>query len=169
MRTAEIMINVETVYWQEEKIKPISETTWQEWFKTWLGELSEYLPPALGYELSLRLSGDREIAEYNYKYRHQAKATDVLAFAALESSIPVTVEMTEEPLYLGDIIISVETAKVQANKKGHSLNLEIAWLATHGCLHLLGWDHPDDQSLEEMLNQQEKLLLAVGLNGRLLK
>lgn len=71
-----------------------------------------------------------------------------------------------EPLYLGDMIISVETARRQAQQQNHSLTLELAWLAAHGLLHLLGWDHPDDISLHEMLNRQETLLKIVGLQGK---
>jgi probable rRNA maturation factor len=67
------------------------------------------------------------------------------------------------PLYLGDVVISVDTAHQQAQQQGHSLQTELAWLATHGLLHLLGWDHPDEESLLEMLNQQETLLQSVEL------
>ena len=48
-------------------------------------------------------------------------------------------------------MISVNTAQRQAQQQGHSLPTELAWLATHGLLHLLGWDHPDEESLMQML------------------
>jgi probable rRNA maturation factor len=67
------------------------------------------------------------------------------------------------PLYLGDVVISVDTADRQAQEQGHSLETELAWLATHGLLHLLGWDHPDEESLIGMLNQQKTLLQKVDL------
>ena len=67
------------------------------------------------------------------------------------------------PLYLGDIVISVDTAHRQAQQQGHPLKTELAWLAAHGFLHLLGWDHPDEDSLNSMLNQQEMLLQTIGL------
>ncbi|HBB32820.1 MAG TPA: rRNA maturation RNase YbeY, partial [Cyanobacteria bacterium UBA9273] len=51
----------------------------------------------------------------------------------------------------------------QAQQQGHSLETELAWLATHGLLHLLGWDHPDEVSLIRMLNQQKALLEIVNL------
>jgi probable rRNA maturation factor len=63
-----------------------------------------------------------------------------------------------EPLELGDIVISVETAARQAPEHGHSLERELLFLASHGLLHLLGWDHPDEASLAAMLAQQEQLL-----------
>ena len=65
-----------------------------------------------------------------------------------------------EPLVLGDILISLETAARQAQEHGHSLEREVLFLASHGLLHLLGWDHPDEASLAAMLGRQEQLLAA---------
>jgi probable rRNA maturation factor len=62
---------------------------------------------------------------------------------------------------LGDIVISTETAQRQAIQGKHSLLQELAWLATHGLLHLLGWDHPDEASLVEMLQQQTVLMNVI--------
>ena len=77
-------------------------------------------------------------------------------------SAPQSQEMLASmPLYLGDIIISVETAQQQALTQNHSLARELAWLTAHACLHLLGWDHPDETSLLEMLSLQETLLKTV--------
>ncbi|BAU64844.1 hypothetical protein STA3757_22200 [Stanieria sp. NIES-3757] len=136
--------------------------TWEQWVQAWLKQLESTLPPANSYELSLRFTGDREIHELNQQYRQKDRPTDVLAFAALEVDLPKLVELNE-PLYLGDIVISVDTALKQAQSQGHSLTIELATLASHGLLHLLGWDHPDEQSLEKMLNEQAKLLKSVGI------
>ncbi|MBW4573768.1 MAG: rRNA maturation RNase YbeY [Aphanothece sp. CMT-3BRIN-NPC111] len=140
--------------------------TWEIWFEQWLETLSPDLPPADAYELSLRLTNDAEIQALNAQYRHQNQPTDVLAFAALEVDCPQPpIEfLASLPLYLGDIVISVDTAYRQAQQQGHSLQTELAWLAAHGLLHLLGWDHPDEASLTQMLNQQETLLMMFGLN-----
>jgi probable rRNA maturation factor len=73
-------------------------------------------------------------------------------------------ETEDISLYLGDVVISVETAQRQATQLGHSLQQELAWLASHALLHLLGWDHPDKASMLCMLKQQETLLQAVGLS-----
>ena len=70
-------------------------------------------------------------------------------------------EAGEEPLELGDIVISVQTAARQAPEHGHSLERELLFLASHGLLHLLGWDHPDDASLTAMLARQQQLLDGV--------
>lgn len=138
--------------------------TWENWFNQWLKILHPQIPPAPSYEIGLRLTDDSQIQELNAQYRQQNKPTDVLAFAALEVDFPQNKEMLASvPLYLGDIIVSVDTAQRQAQQMEHSLPTELAWLATHGLLHLLGWDHPDEESLGRMLKQQVKLLNVIGI------
>jgi probable rRNA maturation factor len=138
---------------------------WSDWFQVWLEALYPNVPPGNNYELTMRLSSDREIQGFNAQYRQKDQPTDVLAFAALESKIlPQTESIAlNEPLYLGDIIISLETADRQAKEHQHSLTQELAWLATHGLLHLLGWDHPDESSLEKMLTKQAELLKIIAI------
>ncbi|MEQ8975224.1 MAG: rRNA maturation RNase YbeY [Coleofasciculus sp. C1-SOL-03] len=144
---------------------PISTSTWEHWFSQWLETLHLESPPAPTYELTLRLTDDPEIQELNTQFRHKNQPTDVLAFAALEVDSPqIPPDMqAAESVYLGDLVISVETAYRQAQHQGHPLTIELAWLATHGLLHLLGWDHPDEESLQRMLNQQQALLQIVNL------
>lgn len=144
---------------------PISTQTWESWFSKWLQALQPDLSPTNAYELTLRLTDDAEIQTLNAQYRHKNQPTDVLAFAALEVNSPQLPPETQlsMALYLGDVVISVETAHRQAQQQGHSLQTELAWLSTHGLLHLLGWDHPDEERLIEMLNQQETLLESVEL------
>ena len=67
-------------------------------------------------------------------------------------------ESSGEPLELGDIVISLESAARQAAAAGTSLEAELQFLASHGLLHLLGWDHPDEASLASMLSRQEALI-----------
>lgn len=164
--------------WEGDRSAPISTDDWETWFQAWMATLHPALPPTYQslnqqYELSLRLTHDAEIQSLNAQYRHKDQPTDVLAFAALEVEYPEVTdledldpgaeEVLESPLYLGDIIISVETAQQQALQQNHSLQQELLWLATHGLLHLVGWDHPDDESLAAMLHQQGQLLQSVGL------
>ena len=137
---------------------------WVSWFETWLESLRDNLPVADGYEVSLRLTSAREIQTLNSQYRHKDQPTDVLAFAATEADIPLPIDINE-PLYLGDIIISLDTAARQAQTQKHSVKVELAWLASHGLLHLLGWDHPDEESLIKMLKKQEDLLKLVRIIG----
>jgi probable rRNA maturation factor len=142
----------------------VSTETWQLWFQKWLDLLQPDLSPIQAYELSLRLTDDREMQSLNHRYRQQDKPTDVLAFAALEATDPLPAEVVASlPLYLGDVVISIETAHRQAKTQEHSLETELAWLAAHGLLHLLGWDHPNEASLSQMLSQQQVLLCTVGL------
>jgi probable rRNA maturation factor len=141
----------------------ISSEDWLDWFQRWLEALQIELSPIAAYELSVRLTGDREMQTLNAQYRQQDNPTDVLAFAALETDSPEVDESKDLPLYLGDIVISMETAQRQAQAQGHPLEIEMAWLASHGLLHLLGWDHPDDKSLLRMLSEQKTLLHTVGL------
>ncbi|MCT0199802.1 rRNA maturation RNase YbeY [Synechococcus sp. CS-1325] len=140
---------------------------WEGLLGRWLRELEADLPAALrapGYSLGLSLCGDAGIAELNGRWRQVEGPTDVLAFAAADDAgvgappMPRPVQAEPEPLELGDIVISVETASRQAAGAGQPLEWELAWLASHGLLHLLGWDHPTEARLREMLDRQEHLL-----------
>lgn len=148
-------------------IVPISPETWTDWFKCWFETLKPSFSHSQTYELSLRLTNDKEIQLLNAQYRQQDRSTDVLAFAALEVNCPQPAELASLPVYLGDIVISVDTACQQAKAYEHSLERELAWLAAHGLLHLLGWDHPNEASLIQMLNQQDVLLETIGLTRKI--
>ncbi|MCS6958488.1 MAG: rRNA maturation RNase YbeY [Pseudanabaenaceae cyanobacterium SKYGB_i_bin29] len=134
--------------------EPIPEERWQIWLERW-GEVMGINDR--DWELTIRLTDDGEIQALNRQYRGQDCPTDVLSFPV--EPLPVVVE----PRYLGDIVISVPTAQRQAQNR--SLLWEIVWLASHGFLHLLGWDHPDEESLEKMWAQQETLMQAIALYG----
>ncbi|MEM9215728.1 MAG: rRNA maturation RNase YbeY [Cyanobacteria bacterium P01_F01_bin.150] len=135
---------------------------WQEWITAWLTYLNPDYSPIQSYELSLLLTSDAAIQALNLQYRQFDKPTNVLAFALLDDeNLPPEV-LAVLPMELGDIVISVETAQRQAHEHNHSLGCELAWLASHGLLHLLGWDHPDDMELQQMLEQQTALLRMVG-------
>ena len=148
-----------------------AEHNWQQLFSGWLEQLQRELPPALqasAYSLGLSLVGDVEIASLNGAWRGQAGATDVLAFAAQDADRDAAMAAPAPPplqqggvdLELGDIVISLETAARQASEHGNSLSQELLFLASHGLLHLLGWDHPDDASLGAMLERQRQLIDA---------
>ncbi len=141
----------------------IKGSTWQHWFQDWMIAQKLDLSPINAYALSLRLTGDADIQEFNTQYRHQNQPTDVLAFASLERQDLPPILWETQPLELGDIIISVETAARQCQTKGHGLNEEVAWLACHGLLHLLGWDHPTEETLGQMIAEQNRLLHWVGI------
>lgn len=142
------------------------EARWSRQFTLWLADLQAELPTpwqAPAYSLSLSLVDDPSIARLNQDWRQVEGPTDVLAFAALEQAPPQPTpwrrsDDLEDPLELGDIVISLDTAARQALEAGHSLKRELLFLASHGLLHLLGWDHPDDASLDIMLARQERLI-----------
>lgn len=145
------------------KLFPVA--TWETWFYTWIKFLKVDLSPIHAYELSLQLVNDSDIRRLNAIYRQKDYPTDVLAFAALATQTPQPAELWSAfPVCLGDIVISIETAQRQAQQQKCSLKHELTWLAAHGLLHLLGWDHPDDESLTKMLNKQTQLLYKINLN-----
>ncbi len=153
------VIYVENLYEGDlnlESVKAVESIPWTDWFQTWLKSLHSDIAGD-GYEIGLRLTGDRQIQALNSEYRFLDQPTDVLAFASTEDQMPLPADINE-PLYLGDIIVSLDTAARQATEQNHSLIVELAWLTSHGLLHLLGWDHPDEVSLAQMLNQQSNLL-----------
>jgi probable rRNA maturation factor len=132
---------------------PIAIEQWQEWFEKWEIYLRSQQAIAEGeYELSLTITDDLTIQKLNLQYRQLDKP-----------EIPIDDSDYVEPTCWGDIIISQTTAIRQAEERGHSLIYELAWLAAHGLLHLLGWDHPDDASLEEMLKHQDLMLRLISL------
>ena len=140
-----------------------NESMWLRTLESWIdhirGEKAICCPPVVRdcteVSLGLRFTDDLAIAELNRIWRQRSESTDVLSFAALESA-PDSFSGT--CVELGDIIVSLETAGRQAQEQGHSLERELRWLVSHGLLHLLGWDHPDEDSLEQMLALQERLL-----------
>lgn len=141
---------------------------WDATLQLWLRHLAQTggdaVPePLLNCEevcLGLQFVNDEEIAELNQRWRNKDSATDVLSFSALEAEMPLEGDPSVE---LGDIIVSVPTAERQALEQNHSLERELCWLVSHGLLHLLGWDHPDDASLMTMLQCQEQLLAMAGM------
>ena len=104
-------------------------------------------------EVSVTLTNNEYIHTLNKEYRGIDRPTDVLSFALNESEEP---DMVDGPAVnvLGDLIISVERAEEQAADYGHSLRREVAFLTVHGMLHLLGYDHMEDEEREEMEAEQ---------------
>lgn len=104
---------------------------------TWLMQQQN----ATDYNISILLTNDKEITWLNTHYRGKNKATNVLSFPSadteVESSIFASIGIKE----LGDIVISVDTALLEAEELAVSLHDRITWLITHGLLHLMGYDH----------------------------
>jgi probable rRNA maturation factor len=116
-------------------------------------------------EVSVTFMTDEEIRKINAEYRGKDKATDVISFALEENTEgEVTIIQEEDmPVVLGDILISVETAARQAAEYGHDERREIGFLALHGFLHLLGYDHMTEEDEKKMFGRQKEILTSFGL------
>ncbi len=105
-------------------------------------------------EFNIIIVDNKKIHEINKEYRDVDRETDVISFA-MEDEMDVKYDNFR---LLGDIYISIDKAKSQAIEYGHSLLREICFLATHGILHLLGYDHMEPDDEKEMFTLQNELL-----------
>lgn len=133
-------------------------------------------------ELSVLLCNNEAIQALNLEYRGIDSPTDVLSFALNEDATEPEEELgvvegedfsveeeelfeaslTEEEHLLGDLIISVERMREQAESYGHGEERELAYLTVHGCLHILGYDHMTDEDKAEMREEEEFILKELG-------
>ena len=117
-----------------------------------------------GSEVSITFVTNERIQEINREYRDKDQATDVISFAMEElGEGEVEINGATMPRVLGDIIISVPKAKEQALEYGHSFVRELGFLAVHGFLHLLGYDHMTEEDEKEMFGIQKNILDEYGL------
>lgn len=107
-------------------------------------------------ELTIRLVDAEEGQELNRTYRHKDYATNVLSFPA-----EVPDDLLDIPL-LGDLVICVPVVEREAREQNKALEAHWAHLVIHGCLHLLGYDHIDDEEAEEMEGLERQLLAELG-------
>jgi probable rRNA maturation factor len=111
--------------------------------------------------LSVVITDDEAVRELNRQFRDVDAPTDVLAFGSGQEGDFVTAP--GEPAYLGDVVISYPRAVAQAEEYGHSINRELALLAVHGVLHLLGYDHVNEAERTEMWARQNEILESLVL------
>jgi probable rRNA maturation factor len=115
-------------------------------------------------EVSVTFVSNDRIQEINREYRDKDKPTDVISFAMEElGEGEVELVGVDMPRVLGDIIISIPKAIEQAEEYGHSFIRELGFLAVHGFLHLLGYDHMTDEEEKEMFTLQKEILDEYGL------
>ncbi len=107
-------------------------------------------------EVSVSFVDDRAIRALNKQYRGLNEPTDVLSFP--QDELPPGL-----PQILGDIVISLERADEQAGEYGHRLEREVVYLAVHGLLHLLGYDHETEEGQSIMRAKEEQVLAALDL------
>ena len=107
-------------------------------------------------EVSIMLTDDSQIQKLNFNYRQTDEPTDVLAFAMREG---IGGELHSD--LLGDVVISLATAKRQSDENGCPLDVELARLTVHGVLHLLGYNHQTQDEEDTMFEIQERVLCTV--------
>lgn len=120
-------------------------------------------------EVDITLVTNEEIHALNRDYRKVDRPTDVLSFALDEGEDEPEVLDTEAEHLLGDIIISAERAQEQADEYGHGLKREITYLAVHGILHLLGYDHMEEKDKKVMRQREEEVLREMTLSEEFLE
>lgn len=111
-------------------------------------------------EVSLCFVDNHYIKDLNKQYRGKDQATDVLSFPLEED--PWEDISTEPEILLGDIVVSLEKAREQAEEAGHSINQEVAMLFVHGFLHLLSYHHHSDEEFKLMWNKMKKIMEIIG-------
>ena len=111
-------------------------------------------------DLSVIFVDDKKIHEINKDYRNIDRSTDVISFA-LEDNEQYYLEGM--PRELGDIFISIDHARLQAQEYGHSFYREMCFLFTHGLLHLLGFDHMKEEDEQEMFAMQDCILQELNI------
>lgn len=128
-------------------------------------------------QVNLLVTDNEGIREYNRQYRDIDRATDVLSFPMLSFEASADFSIAEEQaadcfepesgeLLLGDIIISAEKVKEQAEQFGHSEKREFAFLIAHSMLHLCGYDHMEQEEAKIMEARQEKALAGLGITRK---
>lgn len=133
----------------------------------------EYLKCPYSIDVSVMLTDNDEIHDINLSERGIDKPTDVLSFPMLDFDEPGDLSYVEKypqdyfnpethELLLGDIVISLEKVKSQAEEYGHSDKRELAFLVAHSCLHLFGYDHMEEEERIEMERMQNEILNMKG-------
>lgn len=137
-----------------------------------LHSLAEVVLREEGYptdaEVTLLFVSESEMASYNQRFLDRNGPTDVLAFP-LEELLPGVVPETNRhgpPLMLGDVVVAPAYVRRQAGSHGVSFEDEMALMVTHGILHLLGYDHVDDDEAERMEARERDILAKVGRERR---
>ena len=124
-------------------------------------------------EISLTLTDNKGIWEVNKEFRQMDKPTDVLSFPLIEYAVPGEFDFLEDmddcfnpetgELMLGDILISLDKVYEQANEYGHSVTREYAFLIAHSMLHLMGYDHMEEEEAKIMESKQKEILSDLGI------
>jgi len=143
----------------EKTLRAVFVATWPHIQKTFAENDGEHAVA----EVSLVLTNDQIVRSLNSSYRQQDKATNVLAFAALDEA-DVFRMAKDAPIILGDIVVGYGVTKSEAKDKKISVSSHLCHLVVHGMLHLLGYDHLNDDDAREMENMETLVLKHLGIN-----
>jgi probable rRNA maturation factor len=113
--------------------------------------------------------GERRITTLNARFRRRHKATDVLSFPCDEPLLErgrARLKAGQRPRLLGDVFVNLPQAVRQATRNGNNLEDELAALAVHGMLHLLGFDHKKADDVKRMLNEETRIFKIAGIEVR---
>ena len=113
-------------------------------------------------ELSVRLAGDEDVRALNAEWRGKDKPTNVLSFPLAEAD-DLGTNIAEQELLLGDIVLARGVCAAEASDKGVSVEQHATHLLVHGTLHLLGYDHQDDESAADMEAREVRALSRLGI------
>ncbi len=125
-------------------------------FQQWLN--ASLLPKYDNTELTIRLVEINESQQLNAQYRHKNKPTNVLSFPF---EIPTGIELN----LLGDLVICADIVESEAKEQNKALEAHWAHMVVHGCLHLLGYDHINDNDAEQMETLEIDILTKLGFNN----
>lgn len=109
-------------------------------------------------EVSITIVTNEEIHQLNREYRNIDAPTDVLSFEMNDPYVELDDELSNIPIPIGDIVISIDKVEEQAKAYNHSFERELAFLTVHGFLHLLGYTHDDENEEKIMFAKQEQIL-----------
>ena len=113
-------------------------------------------------EVSVTAVDEEEIRCLNAEWRNNDSVTDVLSFPALDDDDEI-VAFDDEAIVLGDIVLCMKRCSEQAEEFGHSIEREVAYLTAHSTLHLLGYDHMEENEEKEMVRRQGEITALLGL------
>ena len=114
-------------------------------------------------ELSVRLAGDEEVRQLNVMWRGKDKPTNVLSFPLADESELAAAPIAGPELMLGDIILARGVCAAEADEKAIPIDQHAAHLMVHGTLHLLGYDHQDDETASDMEARETRALARLGI------
>lgn len=164
-----------TIFFEKETEEEL-EFSYEELLQKVVAEALRYEQCPYECEVNITLTDNQGIRVMNQEFRGLDIPTDVLSFPMVDYEIAgdfshlnsteannMYFNLESKELLLGDIVISVERAKEQAKEYGHSLEREIAFLTAHSMLHLMGYDHMEDDEREIMEKKQEEILQELGI------